>query len=538
MRLRHYLPRAATGPRRLPDVLSLSSLVPPTLRATSHDPFHPRGMRAVWATARDLTRFRPGLALALAVAAPLLAQGSSSGAPMSRADSTRVGLAPAARATGPTALPAESTQTALSRATGSDAWQAWVLGTSINVIGQSLRPFAAKYSGPLSLTASGDRQMSQAFGVYAGARLTRRLEVYIDFEMIRGDGISNASGLAGLSNGDVLRQGSTDLGKDPYLARAYLRYTVALPGATEEMVERTQGQVPGPRPSRRLEFYAGKLALNDLMDLNRYAGSTRLQFQNWGLWQNTAWDYAADTRGYSNGVALAWIEPRWVLRLASVQMPTMANGNILDAHLDGARGDNVELTASPGRWGTVVRALAYVNRGRMGRYAVALATGAAAGKAPDIVADDAEEGRIKYGYGLNVEQPLADGGETGLFARFGWDDGATESFAFTEVDRHVSVGAQFAGARWGRPADRAGIATVVHGLANVHAAYLAAGGSGFLLGDGALNYGRETVVEAYYRWQLGPYLQVSPDMQQVWNPGYNRDRGPATVVALRLYLKY
>jgi high affinity Mn2+ porin len=276
---------------------------------------------------------------------------------------------------------------------------------------------------------------------------------------------------------------------------------------------------------------AGKFALSDLIDVNRYANSTRAQFLDWGLFQNTAWDFAADTRGYTNGVAFAWITPAWSLRAASVQMPRQANGNVFDADLARARGDNVELTVAAPH-DAVVRLLAWRNTARMGRYDVANAL-ASAGRAPSIVADDAP-GRVKWGLGANAELPLADDGETGAFARASWSDGATESFAFTESDLHLSVGAQLAGARWGRGDDRAGVAILADGLSDAHRRYLALGGSGFLLGDGRLRYAPETMLEAYYRWQLGRWVQLTPDVIAIANPGYNRDRGPALVGTVRL----
>lgn len=223
-------------------------------------------------------------------------------------------------------------------------------------------------------------------------------------------------------------------------------------------------------------------------------------------------------------------------------MPTRANGNVFDRDLRRARGDIVELTLSPGggvidsHWPTV-RLLGFVNHARMGRYTSALTIAQATGTVPNIVADDAP-GRTKAGFGINVEQPLADGGETGGFVRGGWNDGANESFAFTEVDRHLSAGFQVSGAHWARADDRIAIAIVQHGIVAVHRAYLAAGGIGFLLGDGPLTYAPERILEAYYRLQLCRMLQVNPDLQWIQNPGYNRARGPATVLGLRVNARY
>jgi high affinity Mn2+ porin len=424
-----------------------------------------------------------------------------------------------------------------SGATGSAQWQPALLGTQITVITQHLDPVRSPYAGPNSLGPNAQTKTSDSYGVYGGVQVSPHLQGYLDVEMIRGSGINHVTGLAGPTNGDVIRQGTVDLGNGPYVARAFVRYTIPLAGASRDTLARGMDQIATVESSRRIEIVAGKFALTDMFDLSRYANNTRLQFMNWGLMNNTAWDYAADTRGYTNGVALAWVTPDYTLRLASAQMPTQANGNVFDDQLNRAFGDEAELTANIPGAGTVVRTLAYFNEGRMGDYADAIAIAQETHTVPNIAADD-QPGRTKYGFGLNLEQPLADSGETGLFARLGWDDGNTESFVFTEVDRHASLGAQVSGAHWHRSADRFGIGGVVHGLATPHEEYLAAGGSGFLLGDGALNYGHEEIVEAYYRAQLGDCVELSPDFQYIRNPGYNRDRGPATVPGVRLNLRY
>jgi len=418
-------------------------------------------------------------------------------------------------------------------------WVPRLLGAQFTYIGQDLRPFAAAYSGPNSLTDRGDFEGTHTYGVYVGASPLRTLQVYVDAEMARGAGVGHAVGLAGLNNGDVIRQGSIDLGMGPYLARAFLRYVLPL-GRGRDTVERGLDAMPGPEPTTRLQVELGKFALSDYLDLNRYANSTRTQFENWGLWNNTAWDFAADTRGYTNGLLVGYVSPAWMVQLSGTQMPTFANGNIFDGDLRHAYAINGELTVrpqGPSPFGTAVRLLAYLNRGRMGIYRAAIDR--AHGAFPSIVADD-RKGRAKYGFGLNVEQPLADSGNTGLFARLGWNDGRTEDFVFTEADRHASLGVQLAGAGWRRPSDRLGLAVLVHGLSGDHAAYLAAGGLGFLLGDRRLDYGPEEILEAYYRFVVPrlAWCDLSPDYQFVDHPGYNRARGPAHVIGIRLHLHY
>ena len=411
-----------------------------------------------------------------------------------------------------------------------------LLGAQVNVITQYLAPFRSRYEGPNSLQPTGDTITSPAYGVYVGAHVGGGLDAYLDIEMIRGEGVSRVVGLGGPTNGDVIRQGSADLGDGPYVARIFVRYVRGF-GAATETLTRGADQLPSAVAARRIEVTLGKFGVSDVFDVNRYANSTRLQFMNWSLFQNTAWDYAADTRGYSNGIAIAYIAPTWGLRVGSFQMPTRANGNVFDDDLRTAHGDEVELTLSFPATRTIVRTLAYLNHAQMGNYRVAIARGAATNTTPDIVGDD-QRGRTKYGIGVNIEQPIADDGDTGAFLRAGWSDGRNESFAFTEVDRHVSVGLQLSGTRWGRAADRVGMAVVDHGLSDDHRDYLAAGGAGFLLGDGRLAYGDEQIFEAYYRAQLGPYVEVGPDIQLIRNPGYNSDRGPAAVFSLRLNLRY
>jgi len=410
-----------------------------------------------------------------------------------------------------------------------------LLGAQATFIDQHLARFHALYSGPRSLDSAGDTKATDTYGAYLGARLATRLHVYMDLEMARGAGVGRAMGLGGITNGDVIRQGSANLGQGPYVARLFVRYLIPF-GSGRDTLARGMDQLPGLEPSTGLEVSVGKLAASDAFDQNRYANSTRTQFMNWGLFQNTAWDFAADTRGYTWGAMVAWVHPRWSVHLGSFAMPTMANGNAFDG-FPRARGDNIELTVRPGESGTAVRLLAYENHARMGSYAGALARAATTHSVPDIAADD-RPGRTKVGLGLNIEQPLADGQETGLFARAGWSDGRNEDFAFTEVYRHLSAGLQLVGAHWGRSADRVAVAYVLHGLSPDHRAYLAAGGSGFLLGDGRLRYGAEGILEAYYRVQFGRYVQLGPDVQWIRNPGYNRDRGPASVISVRLHVGY
>jgi high affinity Mn2+ porin len=426
--------------------------------------------------------------------------------------------------------------------TGSPAAQSYwpsLLGEQYTFVLQHQTSLHSPYAGALSLKPGGDTQPTDTIGFYFGWALTSWAQLYFDTEKFMGAGVSDATGLGGLTNGDVVREGANNLPKRFYIARTYLRFMLPL-GEELTKLAAGQDQIAGTEAAKRLEFKVGWLAVNDDFDKNRYAASTRTEFMNWSLWDNTAWDYAADTRGYTAGFVLGYVSPLWSLKYGMYRMPVRANGQELEASLRRAQGDNLELTLTPSQVSTVVRLLAYRNTARMGIYSQALAIAFAEGATPDIVADD-QEGRKKYGFGVNVEQPLADGGATGVFARFGWNDGRTESFAFTEVDQLASVGGELSGSHWKRADDVVGVAVAGEGLSAWHREYLAAGGSGFLLGDGHLDYAHEEILEAYYRLQLPwqwAHVQISPDYQFIRNPGFNAARGPVSFYAIRFHVEH
>jgi high affinity Mn2+ porin len=417
-----------------------------------------------------------------------------------------------------------------------------LLGAQYTFVDQNQSRLRSPYSGPLSLDAGGGTEATNTIGIYTGWAPVSWGQLYLDVEKFDGAGVSGATGLAGLTNGDVVREGAAGIKKEFYIARLFTRFMLPL-GDLTESVDRAQDQIPGREAATRLELKIGRMAVTDDFDQNRYAGAARTQFLNWSLWANTAYDYAANTRGYTNGVVVGYISPTWSLKYGFYLMPVRANEQMLEYEAGRAHGQNLELRLSPWPTGTIVRLLAYWNTARMGNYEEALSVAAATHTQPDIQADD-REGRHKYGFGVNAEQPLGDNGDTGLFLRWGWDDARTETFAFTEVDEQISFGGQLSGAHWRRDNDRLGLAVASQGLGPAHRQYLQAGGCGFLLCDGHLNYGREQILETYYRievrWPHRPEVrwQLGPDFQDIYHPGYNRDRGPVHFWAVRLHVEY
>ena len=484
----------------------------------------------------------PGLALYPATAKGP-ARAVSSAARLARSGCWVGLLAAGAVPTTPVAAEQLSPASATSAtAPGPDSYWPALLGAQYTYVLQHQTGLDSPYAGRLSLLAQGDTQPTNTIGFYGGWAVASWAQLYFDTEKFMGAGVSGATGLGGLTNGDVVREGAVGLKKTFYIARAYVRLMWPLGDAVQH-VARGQDQIAGNEATRRLEFKAGRMAVTDDFDHNRYASATRTEFMNWSLWANTAWDYAANTRGFTDGFVLSYFSPSWVLRYGLYRMPLYANGQTLET-LNRAQGQNLELTLSPWSSGLVVRLLGYRNTAAMGNYREALAIGAENDAVPDVAADG-RNGRHKYGFGLNAELPLADGGDTGLFMRAGWDDGATESFVFTEVDRQLSGGGQLSGVHWGRGSDVVGLGLVVEGLSDPHRDYLAAGGSGFLLGDGRLSYAHEQILELYYRLQLFDSLgrvplrlQLSPDFQFIRNPGYNEARGPVRFYGVRLHLEY
>src|SRR5262249_13707370 len=275
--------------------------------------------------------------------------------------------------------------------------------------------------------------------------------------------------------------------------------------------------------------------LADFFDTNSVLADSHRQFTNWTVDNNGAYDYAADTRGYTYGVLVELDAPRWSLRGAEALMPTVANGITLDTNIARARGENVELELHLPTAG-VLRLLAYENHANMGSYSEANAAFLSGRDIRPTIEAHREQSRIKYGIGANLEQSFVAGVRVG--ARAGWNEGENESFAYTEVNNTIAAGADVAGIRWRRSMDRIGVAVVSNGLSQEHREYLRLGGLGFLLGDGTLRYGRETIVESYYAAGIGRGVSLSAGLQHVVHPGYNRDRGPVTAAMARLHVDF
>ena len=410
----------------------------------------------------------------------------------------------------------------------------WDVRFQSTYVTQSKRAFRAAYSGENSL--SPNREASYSFTATAalGVRLWPGAEIYLNPEVAQGVPLSGLTGLGGFPNGELARTSGAAL--KLYRARSFLRQTWDL-GGDEQKVEADINQLAGTTRKQRLVFTVGTLSVQDLFDDNTYAHDPRVEFLNWALLTHGAYDFAADARGYTSGFALEYFRDDWAFRFGRFAQPKQPNGQPLDYRLFKNYGDQIEIEHAhtmaglPGK----LRLLAFRNVATMARFSDALTLADRTGTTPSI--DNVRTGqRAKVGVGINAEQSITP--EMGVFVRAMWADGKTETYAFTEIDRSISVGAMMTGAKWGRNKDATGLALASNELSKPHRAYLARGGLGFFIGDGALNYRPETITEAFYRWNVMKAAWLSADFQYIRNPAYNADRGPVRVASVRLHTEF
>lgn len=401
------------------------------------------------------------------------------------------------------------------------------------VITQTHPGFGAKYSGDNSLSTNHETASSLTATLFGGARLWKGAQAFFNPEMSGGAGFSKTLGVAGFPNGETFRVGSAE--PKIYVARAYLTQRFSW-GNEQDTLSDDNNQLAGLQSKRYFSITAGKFGMADFFDTNEFSHDPRTQFMNWSLMSNGAWDYPANTRGYVFGVYFDYHQPSWDLRFAVTMMSNTANGSIWDEKIGKANSQTLEYekryTSAGGRQGTF-RILGFNNNAKMGNYRLAIAQNPTA---PDVVATR-DYGRNKLGFGLNADQYLSK--DFGVFAKVSYNDGRNETWAFTEIDRSISFGGVLNGTSWNRKLDEIGLAFVGNGISAAHRNYLAAGGYGFIIGDGALNYSPELLAELYYK--VNAYknrIYLTPDYQFILNPAYNKDRGPVHVFSLRAHIAF
>lgn len=420
--------------------------------------------------------------------------------------------------------------------------QIWNWHVQNTVIGQGDPPFTAKYSGPQSLSDKGEIRETVTADLFAGVRLWRGAEAHLDGLGWQGYGLSSTLGIEAFPNGDAFKFGTYT----PYLqvARLFIRQTIGLGGAQEALPD-DQLTLAGKQDISRLTFTVGRFTPLDVFDHNTYAQDPETQFMNWATMANLAWDYPADLAGYTLGTAVELNQPLWAWRYGFFLMPRDKNSftgedQVFQWKPAGDFGPflrewgmmtelerRYSINGHPG----AIRFMPWLNEAHMATYhgatAILLAKGPGANISP------ARAFRYKYGFGLNWEQEVVE--SVGLFSRLGWNDGHEEAWQYTDVNWTASLGLSVKGARWHRPDDTYGLVGIISGASRANQKYLNAGGLDILDGDGALTYGSEKVVETYYDFPIREPVHLAVDYQFVSNPAFNRDRGPASIFALRLH---
>jgi len=447
----------------------------------------------------------------------------------------------------PATVPATQPTSAAAEKGTSAPEEIWNFHVQNTDVVQGYPAFRAKYSGQNSLPAFGETRETVSVDVTAGLRLWSGAEAHVDGLMWQGFGIGNAFGVEGFPNGLAYRIGTQD--PNATLSRLFIRQNIGFGGEQEDVPE-DPITLAGRRDISRLTITLGRFAASDIFDKNTYAGDPQRQFMNWGLMNNMAWDFPADTIGYTIGLAVELNQPDWTLRYGLFEVPDVQNGMTAeDAFITWPYNPSIEGPAADGSFGMVaeferrysigahpgvIRFLAFLNKADMASYAAAIPILEAHGPGANISA--AQNYRNKWGFGLNLEQEVAS--NVGIFSRLGWNDGREQSWMFNDVDYTASLGASIKGESWHRPGDTFGLGFVASGISNVEQRFFQVGGLGILAGDGNLNYGWEKIVETYYDFLIFTNTHLTVDYQFVDNPAFNRDRGPVSVFAIRFHWEF
>ncbi|MDB5131269.1 MAG: high affinity Mn2+ porin [Mucilaginibacter sp.] len=400
------------------------------------------------------------------------------------------------------------------------------------IITQNKPAFNALYSGKNSLSTKEETESSITTTFFGVTRLWKGAEAYFNPELSGGSGLSQTLGVAGFPNGETFRVGGVQ--NKIYIARLYFKQNFEW-GKEKDTIENDANQLAGLKSKRYFSFAAGKFNMGDFFDQNNFSHDPRSQFINWALMDNAAWDYPANTRGYVLGVYTELGQPDWTLRFAITMSVTQANSSTWDAKITKANTETIEYEKRyilGGQKGTL-RLLGFLNNGKFGNYEQAIALSPTD---PNVDTTQAY-GRHKFGFGINMDQYLTH--DFGIFAKASFNDGHTQTWFFTEIDRSVTFGGIMKGTKWKRIFDEAGLAFIANGLSAPHRNYLAAGGYGFLIGDGKLNYSPEMIAEVYYKFDVfEKKFFLTPDYQFIVNPAYNKDRGPVNVFSIRAHVEF
>ena len=422
-----------------------------------------------------------------------------------------------------------------------------LFGLPVNIHGQTTyinqryNNFTSSYSGENSLSSLKSMSYTWSGTLFLGARLAPNTDIYFNPEVVSGVPFSDLVGLGGFSNGEATK--AAGLNAKFYSARAFLRQTINQEG-DKVVLENEANQITQTVSSNRVVVTAGQFSTLDIFDDSRYAKDPRIQFMNWGNMTYLAYDYAADARGYSTGLAGEWYLSNWVMRASRMLAPKSPNGRDLNWQIFNTYGDQIEVERQhniadlPGK----VSVLAYRNRMILARFQDAtnyvVANNAQGTQAINNVRTNYQ---YKTGVGINGEQALTK--DLGIYGRVFTSDGHTETMSFTEADNSISVGMGLNGTGWSRPKDTVGISMMQNGLSSYRKNYLQSGGVSYFIGDYAgpgqtISYRPERIGEVYYNATVIKNVLAGLNFQHINNPAYNAARGPVNILSFRIHAEF
>jgi high affinity Mn2+ porin len=403
--------------------------------------------------------------------------------------------------------------------------QGWIFRGQATFILQGHPGFTSPYRAAGSLRPAAQARNTLSTDLLLGRRLWEGGEIIVNPSVTRGFGLSDSVGVAAFPNNEAFRLGT----REPFLwvPRAFFRQTIAL-SADTVAPDNDPLRFTAPLPRERITLTIGKFSVWDIFDDNRYAHDARTQFMNWALVGAGAFDYAADARGFTEGVALEWEDGSWAVRAGAFRVARRVNGLFLDTSLTRAWQALVSLERfwRIGEREGALRLIYGASRTRQSSWRRLFQNGF------ETFEQNPGGYSLKHNLALSFDQQITE--DFGVFARLSWNDGRTQNWMYTEMDRAVSAGAALTGARWGRGQDTLGLGTNIGWISGGRRRYLEAGGIGFITGDGRLNYRPEWITELYYDARVAAGLNAALGYQLIVNPGYNADRGPVSVFSLRL----
>jgi len=393
------------------------------------------------------------------------------------------------------------------------------------------------YAGNNSFLPDSKSAYSVTATAYIGRKLWKGASIYFNPEMAGGQGLSSTLGIAGFPNGETFRIGASQ--PVVYVARIFLRQQISLDKEHFDTIEDGINQIREIVSRSRFTINLGKFGIADFFDQNLVSHDPRTDFMNWSLMNNGAYDYAANTRGYTGGIILEYFRPGWVFRAGTALMPVYANGPTLNFNWTKSNSETIEiqknysLHGKPGN----ARLLFYYNTSKAPNYNSVIQEYQNGTDTSLDVIYGKDYGGKKYGIGMSMNQAFST--RISAFMRMGWNDGKTATWAFAEIDNSGSIGMRYYGIGKGRSSDNIGVALVSNGISSGHRNFLNTGGYGFMIGDGKLpDYSRENILEFFYQVKLFEFVFATIDYQFVSNPAYNPDRGPVSLFAARVHINF